>query len=161
MLRSASHTLRFAHTPLRFHRLTTAIGVSHFVTSDFTALTKTQREPPVVNQCQLHVGHHDDATIAYCDEHDIVYQSFSPLCGGANGSSCTIKGGTSVLKIPEVVAIATAHSVSPAQVGLKWVAQQGRPIACASWRQDYMVEDLDLWSWGNLTAAEMSTLAGV
>jgi len=141
--------------------LTKAIGVSHFGASDFEALAKTQKEPPVLNQCQLSVGKHDDATIAYCRQHGIVYQSYSPLCGGANGSSCSMGGGSSVLEIAQVVDIAQAHKVSPAQVGLKWVAQQGFPIACASWKQDFMVEDLDLWSWGNLTAAEMATLAAV
>ena len=51
-----------------------------------------------------------------------------------------------------------AHNVSAAQVALKWIVQQSRPVACASWREDYMLEDLDLWSWGDLTAAEMQEL---
>ena len=38
---------------------------------------------------------------------------------------------------------------------------KGLPLATAIWRLDYMEEDLDLWSWGNLTAAEMETLAAV
>ena len=66
-----------------------------------------------------------------------------------------------VMTIPEVVDIASKHGVSPAQVALKWIAQQGRPIACASWKKQYMEEDLDIWSWGNLTDDEMSTLTAV
>ena len=141
--------------------LTKAIGVSHFVASDFEKLKKTQTIAPVVNQCELSVGAHDDETIKYCDDNQIVYMSYSPLCGGSNGSSCEMHGGTSVLTIPEVISIANSHNVSAAQVGLKWIAQQGRPIACAAWQKDFMVEDLDLWSWGNLTAAEMATLAAI
>ncbi len=34
-------------------------------------------------------------------------------------------------------------------------------MATAVWRQDYMLEDLDLWSWGNLTDDEMKTLSNV
>ena len=67
----------------------------------------------------------------------------------------------SVLQIPEVISIAASHNVAPAQVGLKWVAQQGLPMTTAVWRQDYMVEDMDLWSWGNLTDAEMKTLSNL
>ena len=39
--------------------------------------------------------------------------------------------------------------------------QQGRPLATAVWVEDYMKEDLDLWSWGNLSDAEMDTLTKV
>lgn len=34
-------------------------------------------------------------------------------------------------------------------------------MATAAWRQDYMFEDLDLWSWGDLTDEEMNTLSAV
>jgi diketogulonate reductase-like aldo/keto reductase len=60
-----------------------------------------------------------------------------------------------------VKSIAGAHGVSAAQVALKWIVQQGRPLATAVWVEDYMTEDLDLWAWGNLTDAEMATLTAV
>ena len=111
-----------------------------------------------MHQAELSVSFHDDATIAYCRAHGITYQSFSPLCGGFNGSSCR---GKNVMSQPEVIAIAKVHSVSAAQVGLKWIVQQGLPLTTAIWKLDYMKEDLDLWGWGNLTAAEMKTLSAV
>ena len=55
---------------------------------------------------------------------------------------------------------AAQHNVSAAQVGLKWIVQQGLPLATAVWRVDYMEEDLDLWGF-NLTVAEMSVLSAV
>jgi diketogulonate reductase-like aldo/keto reductase len=60
-----------------------------------------------------------------------------------------------------VLAVAAAHNVSAAQVGLKWIVQQGHPLTTAIWNLDYMREDLDLWSWGNLTEAEMETLSAI
>ena len=66
-----------------------------------------------------------------------------------------------MLTIPEVIDIAASHNVSPAQIGLKWVAQQGLPMTTAVWRQDYMKEDLDLWSWGDLTDDEMKKLSNL
>eukprot|EP01047_Picozoa_sp_COSAG01_P037193 COSAG01_NODE_2942_length_6815_cov_103.694312_3_plen_65_part_00 len=56
--------------------------------------------------------------------------------------------------------VAAAHNVSSAQVGLKWIVQQGLPLTTAVWRLDYMLEDLDLWTF-NLTSAEMEALSAV
>ena len=102
------------------------------------------------------MSYHDDATATHCEQRGIVYEAYSPLCGGANGSSCQ---HGSVLTIPLVRQIAISHGVSSAQVALKWVVQQGRPLTTAVWRRDFMVADLDLWSWGNLTSREMSQLS--
>jgi len=44
-------------------------------------------------------------------------------------------------------------------VALKWIVQQKIPLTCASWREDYMREDLDLWSWGELSDDEMTLLS--
>merc|ERR1719326_1419204 len=67
-----------------------SIGVSHFKQEHFEALERAgAKMKPAVNQAELSVSYHDDTTIAYCKAHNIVYQSFSPLCGGFNGSSCT------------------------------------------------------------------------
>jgi diketogulonate reductase-like aldo/keto reductase len=99
--------------------------------------------------------------MAYCATQGIVYQSFSPLCGGFNGSSCTWNGGKNVMTLPDVIQIAGVHNVSSAQIGLKWVVQQGYPLATAIWNLPYMQEDLDLWSWGNLSDAEMKTLSQI
>eukprot|EP00322_Chrysochromulina_rotalis_P027487 CAMPEP_0115830236 /NCGR_PEP_ID=MMETSP0287-20121206/1515_1 /TAXON_ID=412157 /ORGANISM="Chrysochromulina rotalis, Strain UIO044" /LENGTH=568 /DNA_ID=CAMNT_0003283537 /DNA_START=154 /DNA_END=1860 /DNA_ORIENTATION=- len=138
---------------------TANIGVSNFEAADFEALRKSATVwPPALNQGSMSVGYHDDATIRYCDENKIIYMAYSPLCGGSNGSSCT---HGSVLDIPEVQGIAASHGVSTAQVALKWIVQQGRPLATAVAQEEYAREDLDLWSWGNLTDDEMSTLTAV
>jgi|EP01046_Picozoa_sp_COSAG06_P006386 diketogulonate reductase-like aldo/keto reductase len=72
-----------------------AIGVSNFEIDDLSTLARTPRPDhkprvtPALNQCKLSVVHHDDATIVYCRQQGITYQSYSPLCGGFNGSSCS------------------------------------------------------------------------
>ena len=127
--------------------------------NDLTSLKKSASYwPPAVNQMSTSVGYHDDKTMEYCDREKITYMAYSPLCGGSNGSSC--KHG-SVMHIPQVQSIAKTHGVSAAQVALKWLVQQGRPLATAVAREDYAREDLDLWSWGNLSAAEMAKLAAI
>merc|ERR1711935_876813 len=128
---------------------------------DIEKLMETAKIKPAVNQCELSVSFHDDATIKYCQSQGITYQSFSPLCGGFNGSSCSMRGGKNVMTIPLVQQVAATHNVSAAQIGLKWIVQQGLPLATAVWKLDYMNEDLDLWSWGNLSAKEMTQLSAV
>ena len=138
---------------------TRQIGVSNFVVSDLEKLKLTAKSwPPALNQNSLSVGYHDDDTIAYCKREGITYMAYSPLCGGPNGSSC--RHG-SVLSVPEVQAVAATHNVSAAQVALKWIVQRGHPLATSVWNPEYMAEDLDLWSWGDLCDAEMSTLDSV
>lgn len=57
---------------------TRSIGVSHFLKEDLVKLAATSSTRPAVNQCELSVSYHDDATIEYCKSQKIVYQSFSP-----------------------------------------------------------------------------------
>ena len=65
------------------------------------------------------------------------------------------------MDIPVVQAIARRRKLSSAQVALKWLVQQGRPLATAVAREDHARADLDLWSWGNLTDVEMAALRAV
>ena len=60
---------------------------------------------------------------------------------------------------PSVATVAAAHKKSAAQIGLKWIVQQGIPVTTAVWDLAYMKEDMDLWSWGDLTPAEMAALS--
>jgi diketogulonate reductase-like aldo/keto reductase len=77
--------------------------VSHASAQDLEELKKVATVwPPAVNQCKFSVVYHDDETVSYCRRHGITYQSFSPLCGGFNGSSCSGSGGRNVMTVPEV-----------------------------------------------------------
>ena len=126
-----------------------AIGVSSFLQADLELVNEAGAPFPEVNQASMSIGEHDDETIAYCTSQGIVYESYSPLRKG------------DVLEYPEVNAIADAHGVSAAQVALKWIVQQQIPLATSVVDEDYMKEDLDLWSWGKLTDGEMATLSAI
>lgn len=140
---------------------TKAIGVSNFGKLNLEALKLAATVwPPAVNQLELSVSYHDDDLLAYHAEEGIVVQAYSPLCGGFNGSSCTAHGGKNVLTVPEVKSLATKYGVSGAQIGLKWIVQQGHPLATSIWNKDYMDEDLTLWNF-NISDADMATLSAV
>eukprot|EP00035_Acanthoeca_spectabilis_P014041 m.265363 g.265363 ORF g.265363 m.265363 type:complete len:301 (-) comp16033_c0_seq3:2087-2989(-) len=142
---------------------TRAIGVSNFNMTELQELLKRVKVRPSVNQCDHSVGGHkdghwsfwgaDDATFNFCQENGISYSAWSPL-GGLTGWN--------VLNNPTVVndSIAKHHSVSPAQVALRWLVQQNISVVTAADKHDFIVEDLDLFSF-SLTAQEMSALSAV
>ena len=95
-----------------------SIGVSNFCQSCLECL-KTANDafiPPAVNQIQMHVGMGADpeGLISYCNGNDIVVQAYSPLAHG------------------EVVTdrlcgkIGSSYNRTAAEVGLRWVLQQGQ-----------------------------------
>jgi len=123
-----------------------AIGVSNFAKSDIEAVMSLGGVKPAINQCQMSLGSHDDATIALCKSLGITYEAYSPLRRVS-------------LSDPAITTIAAAHSKSPAQVALKWIYQQDIVVATSpGTNRQYIGEDLDLPSF-TLSADEMDTLA--
>jgi 2,5-diketo-D-gluconate reductase A len=129
--------------------LARAIGVSHYTQQQLEAImASAPHSPPAVNQCQLSVGSHDDATIAFCKAKGITYESFSPL-RSVN------------LADPTLVDIAKVHGVSSAQVALRWVTQLGCPLATSpGLNPEYANEDLGIGGF-TLTSDEMSTISAM
>ena len=140
--------------------LTRAIGVSNYNATELAAL---KGDTPAVNQCQMSVipdnTHspgwpmppiaHDDLTISYCKEHGITYEAWRVL-GGCPFSD------------PGVIKMAEAHSVSVAQVCVRWVLQRGALIAAgtggnASTVSEYSEENLGALDF-ELTESEMKQL---
>lgn len=141
--------------------MTRAIGVSNFNSTLLAAMLPQVKVAPAVNQCGHSVGAHnashnpnlggDDATVKWCAAHGISYSAYSPL-GGLNGLD--------IFKDATVKRIAAVHSVSPAQVALRWLVQQEISIVTAADSEAYCAEDVDLFSF-ELTTAEMGTLAAL
>ncbi|KAK3243914.1 hypothetical protein CYMTET_46456, partial [Cymbomonas tetramitiformis] len=116
-----------------------ALGVSNFRQEHLRQLLAEARVPPSVNQVQWHLGYHDDALHRFCAMNGIILQAYSPLGGG--GTSTGRDGGIA-LDDPLVVAVARRHSVSDAQVALRWSIDQGVAVVTSSVRADYLAEDL-------------------
>jgi len=132
---------------------TRAIGVSNFGVSDLVSLKGCLNLSPAVNQISFSVGMYESYSelLSYMAVNNITLEAYSPLRKGA------------VLKLPQVIDIATAHNISTAQVALKWIIQHGAVVATSvdgSASPAYLQDDLDLWSF-KLTDAEMSTLDAV
>jgi diketogulonate reductase-like aldo/keto reductase len=113
---------------------------------------------PAVNQCGHSIGNTqntlnggDDRTVEWCQANGISYSAYSPL-GGLSGID--------ILKNLDVLAIAHAHTVSAAQVALRWLVQQNISVVTAASNPEYIREDIDVFSFV-LTPAEMATLARI
>lgn len=128
--------------------LTRAIGVSHFTQAQLESIMSLNKGAPSVNQCEMAVGSHDDATREYCQAHGITYEAYGTL----RNVDLTDK---------TLVKVAAVHKVSAAQVALRWVTQHGCPIAVSpGLHEDYAVQDLGLGGF-NLTDSEMKAIAAI
>ncbi|GLP82585.1 aldo/keto reductase [Mycobacterium antarcticum] len=90
-----------------------SIGVSNFQVAHLERLANETDTVPAVNQIEVHPYFFNDEVRAYCGEHDIAVEAWSPIAQGA------------VLDDPVVTKIAEASGKSPAQVVLRWHIQRG------------------------------------
>lgn len=81
-------------------KLVRSIGVSNYFPGELAALEGAK---PAINQCEMSIQGYDNATIAYCQENGIVYQSYGAMRG------CPFTD-------PQLANIARSHNVSTAQV---------------------------------------------
>ena len=121
-----------------------AIGVSNFMVDHLTSLLETASVVPAVNQIELHPYFQQREVQAFGAEHGILTQAWSPI-----GGITFYREGehTSTLQDPTIVAIAEAHSKSPAQVMLRWHLQQGRSVIPKSTKAHRIAENFDVFDF--------------
>lgn len=130
------------------HNLSRSIGVSNYVSKDLEAIAGIG-VTPAVNQCRMNLQNHDDATIAYCHAHGVVYEGYDVMKG------CPFTDAA-------VTAVAATHNVSAAQVCLRWMLEKQVIMATgtgddATKAKSYAEEDLDIYSF-SLTTEEVAKL---
>jgi len=130
-------------------KLTRSIGISNFNSAQIEELMKTATVTPAVNQCDMGVANHDDATIKYCQAKNITYEAWGAMKG------CNFTD-------PTIGNIAKSRNVSVAQVCLRYVIDRGCVLAVgtgndAATAKAYAVEDMGIFDFA-LTSAEMALL---
>ncbi len=90
-----------------------AIGISNFRPHHMDALLKTAKITPMVNQIRLCPGDTQDETVAYCREHQMVIEAYSPLGTGR------------IFDVPEMQTLARKYNRSIAQICIRWSLQRG------------------------------------
>jgi len=90
-----------------------AIGISNFKTHHIVELLKTATVTPAVNQIRLCPGDVDMETIAFCREHQMLLEAYSPLGQGA------------IFDTPAMQTLAEKYTKTVAQIALRWSLQMG------------------------------------
>ncbi|WEV69709.1 aldo/keto reductase [Bifidobacterium sp. ESL0775] len=119
------------------------LGVCNFLPEHLERLHRETGEWPTVNQIELHPTWQQREVVAFCKEHNVAVEAYSPM---ARGADLNAGDGT-------IARIAQAHGVSPAQVILRWHIENGTIIIPKSVHTARQRENLDLFGF-SLTSDE-------
>ena len=125
-----------------------SIGVSNFSAADLELLHTVSDVVPAVNQVEFHPLFNHPELLSYCREHGIAVQAYAPLARGA------------YLKSPLMIEIGKSHGKSPAQVGLRWLVQQGISVVPKSVHKDRILENSQIFDF-SLTEEEMVAITAM
>lgn len=123
------------------------LGVCNFLPEHLERLHEETGEWPTVNQIELHPTWQQREVTAFCREHGIAVEAYSPMARGAD-----LNAGNGAIE-----RIAAAHGVSPAQVILRWHIENGTIIIPKSVHAERQRENLDLFGF-ELTPEEHAAI---
>ncbi|KUP04855.1 glyoxal reductase [Bacillus coahuilensis m2-6] len=122
-----------------------SIGVSNFQVHHLEDLRENAEITPVVNQIELHPKLIQEEVRAYCQEHNILVEAWSPLMNAE------------LLSDETVGKIASTHGKSAAQVILRWDLQQGIITIPKSMTPSRMEENISIYDF-TLSEEELAQL---
>ena len=109
-----------------------AIGVSSFQPKDLQNLFDNSDVKPMVNQILCHIGATPKKLVNFCQEHDIVVESFSPVAHGEALTNNTIKS------------MAEKYQVSVAQLCIRYDWQLNTVVLPKSVNPEHMKQNSEL-----------------
>jgi diketogulonate reductase-like aldo/keto reductase len=126
-----------------------AIGVSNFKPHHLETLLGEAETVPAVNQIELHPLLQQQATRAYCMEHGIAIESYSPLMQAGEA-----------LEHPVITNLAQKYGKTTAQVILRWHAQSGFIVIPKSVKPERIRENIALFDFA-LSEEDMRAIEGM
>ena len=114
-----------------------SIGVSNFNPHHLGRLQAETTVRPAINQIEIHPFLAQDDVRAYCADHEIAVEAWSPIAQGL------------VLDDPTITEIAKRVGKSPAQVVLRWHIQRGdivfpKSVTPARIKENFEIFDFEL-----------------
>ncbi|KIJ45744.1 hypothetical protein M422DRAFT_166528 [Sphaerobolus stellatus SS14] len=97
---------------------TRALGVSNFSRQQLEDLLPHVRVPIVVNQIEAHPWYPNKKLLKYCQDHAILFQAYSPFAGQN-------RNGETLVKDPQVIAIAEKNNIDVGALLVSWGLQRG------------------------------------
>jgi 2,5-diketo-D-gluconate reductase A len=112
-----------------------SIGVSNFQPHHLRRLHTECEIPPAVDQIEVHPYFTQDDVRAFCGEHQIAVEAWSPIAQGA------------VLGDPTIDSIARRVGKTPAQVVLRWHIERGDIVFPKSVTPARIRENIDIFDF--------------
>ena len=125
-----------------------SLGVSNFSIQDLELLKTVSDVLPAVNQIEFHPLFNHPELLAYCQTNGIAMQAYAPLARGA------------YLQSPLMLEIGKRYQKSPAQVGLRWLVQQGIAVIPKSVHPERLKENSEIFDF-SLSEEEMTAIAAM
>lgn len=125
-----------------------AIGVSNFQVHHLEDLMKDAEIKPMINQVEFHPRLTQKEVRAFCKEHGIQMEAWSPLMQGELLNNEVLKG------------IAEKHGKSVAQIILRWDVQHGVVTIPKSTKEQRIIENAALFDF-ELTEDDMNQIDGL
>lgn len=125
-----------------------AIGVSNFYADRLIDLCTFARIPPMVDQVELHVYHQQKQLRKYAEKYHVAVESWGPFAEGRNN----------FFNDPLLKEFGSRHkNRSNAQIGLRFLLQEGIIVIPKSTHRDRMEENFNVFDF-QLSEGEMATL---
>ena len=126
-----------------------SVGLSNWYVDELTDFLTEDYTIPALVQNQINPYYQENDVIPFIQEKGIVVQGWYPL--GGRGHT------TELLSDPVISDIAKAHSVSSAQVILRWNLQKGVVVIPGSSNPEHIKENTELYHF-TLTEDEMNRI---
>ncbi|MCX6753483.1 MAG: aldo/keto reductase [Candidatus Nomurabacteria bacterium] len=135
--------------------LVKAIGVSNFTTMMLVDLLSYAKIKPAVNQIELHPYLQQTELLEFCKRNGIILTGYSPLGSPGNNKD---KGLPILVEDSIILAIASSHNKSPAQILIRWGIQRGTVVIPKSVTEERIKENLNVFDF-ELSGEEMNKIA--
>ncbi|MGI8678013.1 MAG: aldo/keto reductase [Jatrophihabitans sp.] len=125
-----------------------SIGVSNFQPHHIRRLHAECEVPPAVDQIELHPYLTQDDVRAFCAEHQIAVEAWSPIAQGK------------VLDDPVITSIAEKYGKTVAQVVLRWHIERGDIVFPKSTTPERIIENFSIFDF-ELDGDDVETISSV
>jgi diketogulonate reductase-like aldo/keto reductase len=112
-----------------------AVGVSNYTVRHLQELLGEAKEPPAVNQVELHPFLAQRALADFCRQHGIAVEAYAPLVKARR------------MDDPVLCRVAARHRVSAARVLVRWALEQGLVVLPKSVRPERIRENADVYGF--------------
>lgn len=137
-----------------------AIGLSNATIRHLDLVLAEHSVAPAIDQVELHPHFQQLPLRQHALEHGIAVESWSPLGGTGNSGWGKNSRPNTVLANETIADIAAEHSVSPAQVVIRWHLQNGLVVIPKSTHEQRIAQNIDVFGF-ELTEHDLQRIAAL